>query len=72
MKACLNAKGAACNLDMQSSVRCHAILFPHAAPQSASYMYNQNLMSKDGLLDFDALKELMMLFLLMTKEIWIK
>ena len=62
VKACSNVVGASCNNDRRHIARCNAILFPQDAPEVASEMFNNNIFDKEGILDPEHLKKLMMIF----------
>jgi hypothetical protein len=62
MKVTSNERGTV-NRNHMHRLKCHAILFPHNAPEIASYMHNSDVFGKDGLLDMNALKGLLQIFL---------
>ena len=62
MKICSNTTGASCNKDYRSIARCNAILFPHDAPEVATYMYNPDIFATNGVLDPGVMKQLMTIF----------
>jgi AAA domain len=48
--------------DKKEHFKCHAILFPHDAPQTAAYKFNPDLFGEGGLLDVDGMKSVMQVF----------
>jgi hypothetical protein len=62
MKVTSNERGVT-NRDYRHKMKCHAVLFPHNAPEVASYMYNSDIFGKDGILDLNALKGLLQIYL---------
>ena len=52
------------NSSCKNKLKCHAIIYPHNAPEVASYMYNSDVFGKDGILDRNMLKGLMQVYLL--------
>jgi len=66
MKVSSNTYGIV-NHDIHSRFKCHAVIFPHDAPNVASYMFNPDIFGPQGLLESDSLKVLLRMFLLDPK-----
>ena len=67
MKATSNSHGASKDFDARCMARVHAILFPHNAPEVATYLYNPKLYEENGLLDLAQLKHQMHIFFVTYK-----
>jgi len=67
MKATSNSHGASKDFDARCMARVHAILFPHNAPEVATYLYNPKLYEENGLLDLAHLKHQMHIFFVTDK-----
>ena len=62
VKVSSNAKGQV-NQNINSKVRCHAVLFPHNSAEVASYMFNPDLTADGGLLNKEGLRKLLNLYM---------
>ena len=67
IKACSNTSGASCNQDVRNILQCHAILFPHDAPDVAVQYFNSNLFGENGILNVDQMRSMLMLCLVDEK-----
>lgn len=63
LKASLNTYGSRCNFDVTNTIRCHAVLFPHNAPQVLDNLIYTDIFGENGLFNINELKKLMMIFL---------
>lgn len=62
VKISSNCRGQV-NDNLSNPTRCHAILFPHNSPEVATYMHSSMLQGPGGILDEDALRKLLHMYM---------
>ena len=63
LKASSNRTGQ-CNFDIKNIMKCHAVLFPHDAPDVAAALFHIGLFEPGGFLDIETLKQYMLLYMM--------
>lgn len=58
-----NTRGQ-CSFNVKGKYKCHAIMFPHDAPECSMYLSNPDLYGEGGLLHTQKLKEILQIYLI--------